>query len=672
MWLSLFLGTSLMCLNAIPNLPAVSMPKLELFATNSRASVDNLDTMLTINGQTIAPFCRYRGGDANAVNLAAWGYGETLTLQAGTAPTYNDGSPLNGTSDDSVKFNAGGYYQAANNTACDIDSEDFVLEVVFKMRESSGAIRLLGKFDTTLGGYYLSMAASSYALRLIVYDGTAAAASISTSALSVNTWYHVLFFVDRSGSGAPYVNGLASGSATSVAAHGSISKATAFKFGTALTSAPYDSNIAYFAAWKATSWLDTHAQATVAKERFYKMVNIYPKIAQGTAIAAVATRNSIARTEKIESSKIRLYMVGAYWPRYAERKDASATSVWGYLTEPAGENEFLYSEDLTQAGSWTLVRTAISSNAIAAPNKIVTADGIIPSADNDTHGLTQAIATATTVHVSSVFARPGDKNWLYVTSSGVANANAYYDVSNGVVGTVGAAASAYIVGPYYNDFYRCILIYTSDGGANTHGFYVAEADGDYSFTGDAATVGLYLWGAQFEDNTGGLESSYIGTTTAAGARVADVLTFTMSDGNLGDINKKSQTLAVKYLIADRNNTTSMDILRLRDTSTATDKMDLMINTSDAMIVDYEAVDQANETAAIGSEVTNGYLTTANVRFKNGVLIGSIVKNNTDITLTTINSKNIPDDWDTLYIGHVGTIGLIGTVKIYQCMNSKLP
>ena len=97
---------------------------------NYPPSIANLPAALTINGITVMPTLRYNVGDANGTNWAPWGYGETLTLQAGTAPTYNNGSPLLGSVDDSVKFNAGGYYQAGNNTFADITTEDFVVEVI--------------------------------------------------------------------------------------------------------------------------------------------------------------------------------------------------------------------------------------------------------------------------------------------------------------------------------------------------------------------------------------------------------------------------------------------------------------------------------------------------------------------------------------------------------------
>jgi hypothetical protein len=103
---------------------AYQHPTFRLFEQNVPYGVDNLDPALTINGTTVTPTFRYKGGDANGTNWAPWGYGETLTLQAGTAPSYNQGSPLLGTNDDSVLFNRGGYYLASNTTFADITTED--------------------------------------------------------------------------------------------------------------------------------------------------------------------------------------------------------------------------------------------------------------------------------------------------------------------------------------------------------------------------------------------------------------------------------------------------------------------------------------------------------------------------------------------------------------------
>ena len=75
---------------------------------NMLPGVDNLNPSLTMNGVTVTPMYRYKGGDAGASAWAPWTYGESLALQTGTAPSYNQGSPLLGTNDVAVKGNGGG------------------------------------------------------------------------------------------------------------------------------------------------------------------------------------------------------------------------------------------------------------------------------------------------------------------------------------------------------------------------------------------------------------------------------------------------------------------------------------------------------------------------------------------------------------------------------------
>ncbi|KKL05838.1 hypothetical protein LCGC14_2602030 [marine sediment metagenome] len=67
------------------------------------SGVDNLDPNLTINGTTVTPTFRYNGKDANGTDWAPWTYGETLDwVSNGTNISFNQGSPLLGSNDDSV------------------------------------------------------------------------------------------------------------------------------------------------------------------------------------------------------------------------------------------------------------------------------------------------------------------------------------------------------------------------------------------------------------------------------------------------------------------------------------------------------------------------------------------------------------------------------------------
>lgn len=256
------------------------------------SSVGLLNPALTINGITAYPVFRYNGGDANSSNWSPWKYGESLALQAGTAPTYNAGSPLLGLKDDSVEFNAGGYYRAGNNTFADLTTEDFVIEIVYKHK--SGNQYIFGK--GTNPGFRLRTGTGT------AYVNVNGSSNIPMGGLVDGCWYHLIWFVDRSGSGICYRNGTSAGSAIIVSAH-SATASTANPLNVGDNGGfPYPGSISYVAMWQQSSWLDTHLQPDIAKERFAKLTGIWPQRSLGTKIYTSGTRDSVALLEKSEGT----------------------------------------------------------------------------------------------------------------------------------------------------------------------------------------------------------------------------------------------------------------------------------------------------------------------------------------------------------------------------------
>jgi len=253
-------------------------PTFQAFAEPS--GVDNLDPSLTINGVTVTPTFRYFGGDANATNWVAAGYGETLTRVAVvTPPTYNDGSPGLGSNDDSVKFNGSDYYKTTG-TDMDITTGDYVFECVYKI--GSASIRVAATRTTGVGWlFYSSSSSEPY---FYIQDSGGAVANAG-GVPTVGTWVHVMVFGDRSGSSQIYVNSVASGSAANISAiNGTLASGVGGAIGARPDGdGPFDSNVAYVALWESAAWLDTHLQADVAKERFRKLCGIYPEIAHNSA-----------------------------------------------------------------------------------------------------------------------------------------------------------------------------------------------------------------------------------------------------------------------------------------------------------------------------------------------------------------------------------------------------
>jgi hypothetical protein len=323
-----------------------------LFERGSVNGVINLDPILTINGVSVAPTLRYKGGDAGATNWPAWGYGETLDIVAGTAPTYNAGSPLLGANDDSVQFNKGGYYQAGNNTFGDITTEDFVVELVFRANFITN-VRYCHKRDSSNYGYELFTDSGQPAFfSFLIGDSGGYSAGNFFQTLTPGCWYHLIAFFDRSGSAIGYLNG-AAGAATAISTRsGSISTNVPFKLGSNGASAHMDGCIAYYSQWKRDAWLDSHLQPTIALERFNRLIGLIPQVAKGTSTPVTQTRSTTAYLDKVESGARYLYNVGAGWLRIANRVDANSESINGYLPEASVTNKLTYS-DLYP--SWTLI-----------------------------------------------------------------------------------------------------------------------------------------------------------------------------------------------------------------------------------------------------------------------------------------------------------------------------
>jgi hypothetical protein len=167
--------------------------------TGPGAGVDALDPSLCINSTCVTPNFRYKLGDCDADECPAWTYGETLpdANTGGTAVTPNAGSPLLGSNDDSVDFNAGEVYQASDADVGDIAEQDFVIELIFET-PNSAAMRPIGTFNATAGGagWDIKLESSGTSLRATLADGTTTVQPTSTSALIVGGWVHVMMFVN--------------------------------------------------------------------------------------------------------------------------------------------------------------------------------------------------------------------------------------------------------------------------------------------------------------------------------------------------------------------------------------------------------------------------------------------------------------------------------------------
>jgi hypothetical protein len=190
----------------------------------------------------------------------------------------------------------------------------------------------------------------------------------------------------------------------------------------------------------------------------------------------------------------------------------------GLLIEEQRANLLTYSAQFDDV-AWSKTRCTVTANATASPDGTTNADALVedttPSA---THPISAAVTVTAAAQTLSFFLKASGRTWAQINLTGTANAFANFNLSNGTLGTVGAAATAAIVA-FGNGWYRCSITATTAAGANTAALYPASADNVISFTGSGASS-LFLYGAQLE--AGAFATSYMPTTGSQFTRAADV------------------------------------------------------------------------------------------------------------------------------------------------------
>jgi len=193
-----------------------------------------------------------------------------------------------------------------------------------------------------------------------------------------------------------------------------------------------------------------------------------------------------------------------------------STGEKAFLLEPQSTNLVPYSEDFSDS-SWTQnLEISIVSDSGISPSGILNAQKVIPTTNNTRHGVgrtTQAIVG----HTYSVFAKADGYDWILLTShisSAPAGRGTFFDVKNGVVGTIGTASQNATIEDVGNGWYRCSI----DEGSSPSSIFtviVAEQDNVDTFVGDGSK-GVLVWGAQREALP--YATSYIPTSVATATR----------------------------------------------------------------------------------------------------------------------------------------------------------
>lgn len=167
------------------------------------------------------------------------------------------------------------------------------------------------------------------------------------------------------------------------------------------------------------------------------------------------------------------------------------------------KNQFLWAEDLTN-GAWNVMNASKAS-----------ATKLNETATNSSHSVFQAGATGGYKTIQGEF-KAGERNWVVLFHQSLA-IQAFFDLTNGVVGTVTGTEATASITPVPGDpgWYKCVFTALAPSG-NNEGFGIASADNTPQYLGTAG-YGLYarkvMWdhadknyGYLFSDSTNGTAS----------------------------------------------------------------------------------------------------------------------------------------------------------------------
>lgn len=191
----------------------------------------------------------------------------------------------------------------------------------------------------------------------------------------------------------------------------------------------------------------------------------------------------------------------------------------GYLAEGASTNLVIRSEQF-DFGAWASGATTESANAEISPDGTKSADGIIPTAVDTQHNVTQTVTVTNNAEVTlSVYAKAGIHDYLYVYDSTGSNGT-IFNVRNGSI-TLDTGNGTGVIEYVGNGWYRCKTSITAVGTTVNFRIRLDDDGNGGAFLGDGTSVSTYLFGAMCEELP--FASSYIRTEGATVQRTFDLM-----------------------------------------------------------------------------------------------------------------------------------------------------
>jgi len=592
----------------------IYVPKADFLTLPRPPSIANLSQYLTANGVRVKADVRYNGKDAGSSSWAPWGPGGSLTITSGTSPTLNDGSPLFGGADDSVKFNTGAAYEDTTGLIGQVTTEDFVIEAIIKTQSDGAADGFIATTRNSSTGWLLYQ--PGYQIRLLINDGTS---SVSwTGVKDPDHWYHVLVFVNRDEASTDgckfYINGVVDGSGADMSSSSSSLSSENFTIGrrAEASTAPYQSNVAYLAMWKYASWFKSGSDgpaewAEIAFERFCTLFSAQA-YGGGTKTPLLFERSGTDYTMKWEESlnAYKLYQIGEDMPAFKRVKDKSGQIFWGYSPNEAAENKITEAEDLTTDWS-SIALNSISSNVVDCPDGRTVVDGTIANTTDTQHGASITATLTAQLYTFYVLAKPGDQNWVKLEDSTLTNCYAYFRIDSGneqVGSTPGAGVDdAYVFPNWWNGFTMVSITFTATAASHTLKILSAAADNDDDFVGDDSTINTYWWGMTCVQHD--CWSTPIISVGGTKSRVWSALRYKGDDGFVNNVDRIG-SMQNEFWFPDYNIRDPRPTMYITKNALTTDRIFAYAQSAENYRSQTEASGGNSGVCGAGTDVADGY------------------------------------------------------------------
>jgi hypothetical protein len=178
------------------------------------------------------------------------------------------------------------------------------------------------------------------------------------------------------------------------------------------------------------------------------------------------------------------------------------------LIEDTPYNLVQRSEEFSNA-VWVKTDSTIIANTTTGPNGTLTADSFIENTATALHQCSFQSSAVVGINTATIYAKPNGRNWLNLNIAAASNYGVWFDIQNGVVGTIQSNIISASITNAGNGWFRCIVTANTGVLSPRISLTLSTGNNNLSYLGNG-TSGLFIWGAQLV--TGSSAREYFPTT----------------------------------------------------------------------------------------------------------------------------------------------------------------